>query len=348
MIRADPTGMTAPTTRELEAAIAVARRPLRRPAMPRGGMRLRVRTSPELRRLVPIPLDVRRAAAKGRAAWHDAAARERALVSMDAILANTPRAGEVEQLARRRLIEEEVQRALFWQPWRTASLDLVSAANLRLALSGERAALVSACHLGPYFLQTSALTSLGSRPFVVAAPWFFADPTPDYWGRRLARWRQGIWARNVRMVCSVESFPVLQALLEGGETVIVYFDMPGGARTQFLGKPVMLSSSTARLAFATDALVLPLRARRAGSRVWTDVFEPLDPRDHASAYVLHRALAAVHERSILELAETLEDPNRAGAWEHGATASEWARGKPQRPRPASHQPDARRPTFSAG
>jgi hypothetical protein len=186
--------------------------------------------------------------------------------------------------------------------------------------------LLSACHLGPYFLQMSAVTSLGYSPHAVAAPWFFEDPTPDYWGRRLARWWHGIAKRDERLVYSVGSFPVLRALLAEGELVLNYFDMPGGTRTPFLGKPVMLSSGSAELAFQTEALVLPLRARRAGSRVWTDVFEPLDARDFEQVEDLHKALAAVHERSILEVPETLEDPNRAGAWENAATEHGWARG----------------------
>lgn len=347
MIGADTEDMADADARELEAAVALARRPPRRPAMPAVGLGLRLRTSPQIRALLPTALVIRRAAAKGRAAWRNASDREGALATMDAILANTPRAGEVEELARRRLVEIEVQRALYWQPWRTVSVDPASAANLRRALSCERGVLLSSCHLGPYFLQMSALSSSARRPFAVSAPWFFEDPTPDYWGRRLARWRRGICARDERLVCSAGSFPVVKAMLEDGEIVLSYLDMPGGTTTEFLGKPVMLSSGTAQLAFQTKALVVPLRARRAGSRVWTDVFEPLDPRDFGSVDELHRAVAAVHERSILELPETLEDPGRAGAWENGATASGWAPGEPDRPRPPAHMPAAERPALSA-
>jgi hypothetical protein len=46
---------------------------------------------------------------------------------------------------------------------------------------------------------------------------------------------------------------------------------------------------------------------------------------------LHEEIAAIHERWILEAPEALEDPRRAGAWEEGATATEWVR--PGRPGP---------------
>ncbi|MGA2454093.1 MAG: hypothetical protein ABSG93_11290 [Solirubrobacteraceae bacterium] len=317
--------MTAVQTGDLSAAIEAARQTLERPAMPRVDLGLALRTSTALRQLVPTRLAVRAAEAKGRARWENPDERSLALLTMDAIVGGTARAGELDELARRRLIEEEAQRALFWQPWRTVSLDAVSSENLHGALSCERRLLISACHLGPYFLNMSALTSLGHDTIAVVAPWFFQAPTPDYWGRRIARWRRGIRKRGERLVCSNGSFPVVQALLEQGERVLIYFDMPGSSRTQFLGKPVMLSSGSSQLAFMTEALILPLCARRVGSRVWTDVLEPLDPRGFASPEELHAALAAVHERVILERAETLEDPNRPGAWENGASANAWAR-----------------------
>lgn len=324
---------------DLSAAIEAARQPLKVPRMPPADLRVRLRTSTQLRRLVPDGVVVRRALAKGEAEWENPAQRQYALACMSAILGGTERAGEIEACARRRLIEEEVQRALYWQPWRTSKVSATSAANLELALSGNRRVLISACHLGPYFLQMSAVTTLGHSPFAVAAPWFFQDPTPGYWGRRLARWWSGIAKRRERLVYSVGAFPVLSALLEQDEKVLIYFDMPGGTRTDFLGKPVMLSSGSAKLAWGAQALVLPLRARRAGDRVWTDVFTPLDARDYADADELHRALAAVHERSILELPETMEDPNRAGAWENGATAREWVRRGPDEQTPSAAGPD---------
>jgi lauroyl/myristoyl acyltransferase len=320
--------VTAAETRDLSAAIEAAGRPLEPPAMPPADLRVRLGTSSALRHVLPTRLAVRRAMAKGAGRWENPGERRRALVAMNAIVGGTARAGEVEELARRRLIEEEAQRALFWAPWRTVSVDAVSSANLHRALSANRRLLVSACHLGPYFLTMSAFTSLGHSTIAVSAPWFFREPLPDYWGRRLARWRRGIYERHERLASSAGGFPVIKALLEQGEVVLNYFDMPGSSRTRFLGKPVMLTGGSAQLAFQTDALILPLRARRAGARVWADVWEPLDSRGFAGAEGLHEALAEVHERSILELPETLEDPNRAGAWEHGATVSEWARPQP--------------------
>ncbi len=315
---------------DLAEAVALARRPAVAPAMPRAALPVVLKTSPLLRRALPTPLAVRLAERAGASIWEqDRKAREDGMAMARAILGGTAREGEERELARRHLIEDRVQKALFWQPWPMNEITDASAANLSEAMECGRPLIVSACHVGPFFRQISVVAgravAQGRAVHTVSAPWYFEPPTPDAWGRRLALWWQRMAARGERAVLSVGSFPVLVELLRGNQIVMIFFDMPGGTRTTFLGKPVMLSSGTARLAFESEALIVPLRARRDGSRVWTDVFAPLDPHRFAGPTELHEALAAVHERSILELPWTLEDPNRAGAWEGGADAREWAR-----------------------
>jgi lauroyl/myristoyl acyltransferase len=337
---------------ELERVLASARRPVQSPRMPAAPPRVRLKTSPLLRRLLPSALVARRAAARGRAAWErDPAAREQTLEAMRAILGGTTRAGEVERLARAHLVESKVNEALFWQPWQQPVLDTRSQANLHAALSSGRGVLISSCHTGPIFLTTSAISGAGRTPYTVAAPWFFQEPSADKWGRRIAHWRRQVHRLDHRAVCSVGSFPVLEALLRDGEVIQLYFDMPGSMQTHFLGKPVMLATGSARLANAADALVLPTRTRRSGHRAHVDVEEPLDSRDFADAQELHRALALVHERLIIELPHILEDPRRAGAWEQGATARAWTtmlRSAPARQTPAKTPHDDSRLPGSRG
>ena len=125
-------------------------------------------------------------------------------------------------------------------------------------------------------------------------------------------------------------------LLEQGQAVQVYFDMPGSRPTAFLGKPVMLARGSARLAKRAEALVMPIHTRREGHRAVTSIGAALDAREYASPDALHDALAVLHERAILQTPEQLEDPNRAGAWEGGATAVAWMR-------PGDRQPTAEEP-----
>jgi hypothetical protein len=317
--------MSAIAEQDLAAAIAEARVVRPNPRLPPAGLGVRLRTSTLLRHAVPRRLAITRAVAKGERHSQNPHQRARAIASMEAILTGTPREGEIQELARAKLIEEETSRALFWQPWRTSKIDERSLRALERAFSSGRPIVVSACHVGPFFLMVSPLAARGISTIAVSGTFFFAEPQPGYWGRRLARWRKGCHARGERLVPAPGCFPVIKALAEQHEPVLIYFDMPGSIRTDFLGKPVMLASGTAQLAHQTDALVLPLRARRDGARIWTDVWDALDACDYVSPEELHRALAAIHERSILEIPEQWEDPRREGAWEDAATPTGWAR-----------------------
>ncbi len=317
-----------PTTAAIDeaAAFELARqRPRRPPRLPAADLRTRVRTSPALRLAVPRRAALARSAQIAEQRWRSRRDRSEALAGTEAIVAGTYRETELAELAHRRLHEEEAWEALFWGPWRTAGLETGSAEAIGLARSSGRPVLISICHLGPYFLALSPLRSLGVSPIAVFGTWLFERPTAGLWGRRIARWKQGLHRQRVRTMPAPGSFAVICGLLEAGEVVASWFDMPGGTRTQFLGKPVELASGTSRLAHATGALVLPLRAKREGTRVLTEAWQPLDPRDHGGPEELHRAIAAVHERSILEMPEAMEDPLRPGAWEDGAAPTEWVR-----------------------
>jgi lauroyl/myristoyl acyltransferase len=305
---------------ELTNALAIAGRPSSAPRMPPASPRVRLKTSPWLRRLLPTRLVVDRAIRRGQALWEQSPkARSGAEAAVDVIVAGTPRARERTELARAHLLESEADRALFWQPWPTARIDDEANARVRDVVGARRGVLLSACHFGPYYRTMSVFAARGRRPYAVAGPWFFEKPTPDYWGRRLARWRRGSCAR---LILSRGSFSIVRALLERSELVLVYFDMPGPHETRFLGKPAMLADGSARLALEADALILPLRARRVGHRAWVDVAEPLDPRDFEGVDELHDALAALHESWILELPAAMADPRSFG-WAHGATPQAW-------------------------
>jgi lauroyl/myristoyl acyltransferase len=298
----------------------------RRERRPAASPIVRLRTLPDLRRPIPTRLAVARAEHRGRVAWEiSAGERGRAIAAMKAVVAGTKHAGRVQELARAHVIENHVREAFFWRPWGRPTVDRESHAHLQAALASGRGVLLSRCHLGPFFLGAGALGKLEAAPYTTAGPWLFEPLATGPWARRVDRWRRGAEGMGERLLNTKGSYELLATLLERRELVQVYFDMPGSKRTQFLGKPVMLAGGSARLAEQTDALVLPMHLYRSGHRVSARIQPALDPREHRSHEELQDALAQVHERSILLAPATLEDPNRAGAWEHGAGALEWAR-----------------------
>jgi lauroyl/myristoyl acyltransferase len=293
--------------------------------MPPASLSTRVKTSPWLRRLLPTPLIFKMAARRGRARWEQSPEdRENAVAAMETIVAGTPRAHELTELARAHLMEAVVDQTLFWQPWRKLSLDAQSMARLHDTLGQGRGVLLSLSHFGQYHrATTSGFWSVKRLPYVVVGRSFLQEPTAGYAGRYLARWRKQLPSP---VVPSDGSFPVLQALLDRGEIVVLYFDRPGPHETRFLGKTATLADGTARLALQTNALVLPIRARRVDHRGRLDVGEALDPQDFADVDELHDRLAALHEAWILEYPESMRDPRSYG-WGEWATPDSWIRPK---------------------
>ena len=103
----DSTSEHSPDARETPRLPRTRPRP---PRMPSVGLRLRLRTSPSLRRGLPRTLVERRALRRGAEIWEqNADEREHAIASMEAIVGATSRAGEVDRLAREALIERKVE-----------------------------------------------------------------------------------------------------------------------------------------------------------------------------------------------------------------------------------------------
>ncbi len=273
---------------------------------------------------MPAVAVLRRAEIKGARTWRRSpAARQRARASMQAIVGQTARAGECEPLARLHLIEEGVREALLRRRWQLPSADRRSLERLRRAVASRRGVLLSTAHLGPYQLMPGLGYMVGSPLTVVADPWLFEEPSRDEWGRRLAHWRTQLATFSASAIPARGSFEAVVELLTKGRVVHIHFDMPGRHETRFLGKPVMLADGSARVAKVSGALVLAVRPRRIGHRVWMDVDEAIDPEEFADAALLHTELALRHEAWILEQPYALEDPRRPGAWEEQATATGW-------------------------
>ena len=308
---------------DLERTLAEVRRPREHARLPSAPLRIRLGTSPAIRRLVPRSVDARRAGKRGERTWERSAeARRHALVVMSAMLSGTEREGEIEALARLWIIETEVLRSLMWHPWKPVRIREDSLARLRGAVAERRGVLLTGCHQGAYYRTSSAGAQIGQPVFSTIGGWMLEPLEPGYWGRYVA-WRlDAIRSNGARAVPAAGSFRILSALLQQGEVVLVQFDNPGRQETRFLGKPVMLRTGTAKLAQHSGAIVVPVLTRREGHHTFLDVGEPLDPTDFDDPLEMHRAIALVHERWILEYPEGLEDPLRDGGWP-GATPERW-------------------------
>ena len=235
----------------METILAMPAQPLRGAPMPPAAIKVRLKTSPLLRRLLPTPLVLARTARRAQRAWEQSPqTRAEAAAAMEIIVAGTARAGDVELLGRAHVIAAALAEAHTWQPWPIPHIDPVEAERVCELFSSDRGVLLSSCHLDRFFLSVPGIASLGVVPFTVAGPWFFQEPSHDRWGRRLAVWQKRC---RSRMILSQGSFPTLRALLARGDAVFLFFDMPGprarrassaSRRCSPTGPPALPSSPT--------------------------------------------------------------------------------------------------------
>lgn len=278
-----------------------------------------------LRRVTPSGLAVRWAARPRRFAEDEL--RE-ARLAMEAIVAHTPRAGEVEELAMAWLREQAVLEELLWRPWLLPKRRWTGTEHRDEALADGRGVIFSYLHRGPFHSVDGILGEETWRVVGITGDWMHDAPQDGLWARRVAIIRRSIIRSGAGMVRASESMPVVLRLLEKGTPVVMAFDMPGKHRMTWLGKPVEISNASARLAWRTGATIVPYWTEHEGASHTGRFGAPLRPEDFSSADELQAALGAAHEPAVLAAPEMMEDVRRPGAWEDGAGPDGWFR--PQR------------------
>lgn len=257
------------------------------------------------RRLVPAPVAVAAAVARGRRAWRDPEQREVARAGIDAVVGPVV---ERDALARQQLIEHAVREELIWRPWQLAGAPLKGRERLERALAAGNGVIASFVHSGPFPGLATSLTQVTDRPHTVVGGWMSVPGRDEAFERRRLRWLANFEESGVAIIHAPGSFRALEQLLRAGELVVTAFDAPGPHATAFLGRSIALASGTARLAVETGALVVPVWRARDRWRPYTVAGPLLDPRDYAGWPQLHDALAAVHTDWIRSRPAALENP----------------------------------------
>ncbi len=263
------------------------------------------------RRRIPSPVAVAIAVARGRRAWRDPQARAGARAAIDAIVGEVP---ERDALARRHLVETAVREELIWRPWQLSGARLEGRAHLEDALATGRGVIASFVHSGPFPGLAGALAAVTERPHALAGGWLFDRSDDEAEERRRLRWRANLDEAGVSLIEAWGSYAAVAGLLRAGELVALGFDVPGTTETDFIGRRIALVSGTARLAFETGALVVPVWRARDRWRPLTIAAPAVDPAAHATWQELHAALATIHSRWILARPAALENPCRPGWW----------------------------------
>lgn len=285
---------------DLERTLAAIERPNSH-RMRVGGVSLlgRAKAAPAVRRLTPRGAAVRRAEDRGRRRWEESpGTRKKAsrwMEDMRGLPAGDP---EAQRLGRAAVLDAEVRLTMQSRHWEAGHGPVHGLERMKRARARGRGVLVAGLHVGV----------LLNAPVQIAAQY-----EPYYLVRALRRGeRQGASALvikqrmvamervGLRWVERKNSYPVVRALLERGEMCGLMFDSSGNVETELMGRRTWLAGGLAALACETGAPIVLGYTLREGDGHACYVEEPIDAADFAGPEEVHRHLAGVCSRVLLD------------------------------------------------
>ena len=105
------------------------------------------------------------------------------------------------------------------------------------------------------------------------------------------------------------------AMMQPDKVVVIATDVPGRTPMTFLGREVIGSFGSARIAAMTSSPVIVVTSRRdAAGSLYLQVEEPLDPLDFAGPRELLDEILRIHGEAVLAWPEALDVPT--ARWNH--------------------------------
>jgi lauroyl/myristoyl acyltransferase len=265
--------------------------------------------TPAIHRLVPNDLALGLAAAAGSLLARHPELRRRAVVRSKVILAGTPLSGQEEVVAQRQIVEATLRAAVWMRPWYSRSRPIDGLDHLEAARRKGSGVLLVGAHIGMLSTTVHSLAGRGVRMALVAGRWILAHED-----ERSVQAEPTV-VENVEWIYRGGAFEQMRAILDGGGVCAMSFDVPGGAKTTFLGKPSNVARGPANLAMLTGAPIVTAWADRRGLRPFVKLNPPIDPAGFASAEDLTQHLADVFSHELLRRPEALNaDPTLAAVW----------------------------------
>ena len=257
------------------------------------------------RRLIPmaaVPALVHR---KAERLWNDAAFRQNCIDQMTFLLDASPRADEIPDLARGYAEEMVLRNHLRWHPRAITKMEVRGGEWLTTERDPSRPMMVSFMHHARYDAIWGSLhRALGVWHTGIMTPeWLEPDAPIEF------RQHAKVCALGATLVPS-NGGPkaMIDQFLQPGSRFVVAPDIPGKNKVTFLGKEVLGSAGSARMARMTDAALVVVTSHRDGDDVYVQVHEPLQPSEFADADALNQAALDIHAVAVLDWPEALEAP----------------------------------------
>jgi len=256
----------------------------------------------QLRRLIPLPLVpviVRRRVDK---MWRNPAFRASKEDQMRLLLGSTERASEVPELARG-LAEQMVLRThMRWHP-KAITRQRVQGMEWLTQRDMSRGMIISFTHHHRYEGMWASLLKDGVRCKITVSP-EIVKPSAGIEFRQHIR----VGERGGDIVPIDGGLKALVELLQPGVVVGIAPDFPGTTPVTFLGRRVLGSTGTARLAMMTNSPVALLTHWRDSDGPYIQIGEPIEPGDYTEAIDLTQEILRRHGEAILAWPEALDAP----------------------------------------
>jgi lauroyl/myristoyl acyltransferase len=265
----------------------------------------------QVRRLLParyVPVVVRRRLDK---LWTNADFRRVQEDQMRFLLEHTPRADEIPQLARAYAEQMMVRSFLRWHPRYITRQRVHGIERLTTERDPARSIILSFTHHHRYDGMFGSVARLGAPSQILITP-------------EIARPEAGIaFAQHLRVagrggpiIEAVGGTSTIAELLRPGALVALAPDFPGHTPVTFLGRRVLGSFGTARLASMTNSQVVLVTHRRDEAGPYVQIEAPLEPSHYDDPGELLGEILRRHGEAILDWPEALESPRaRFGALE---------------------------------
>ncbi|MBF4162534.1 LpxL/LpxP family acyltransferase [Nocardioides acrostichi] len=211
----------------------------------------------------------------------------------------------VEEAARAYVVRDVMRSEMRYHPRLICRQEVQNLASLTAARATGRGVVVSFLHHGHYEGASAALAAADRPLGIVVSPDMLGPAAPTF------------LKQHVRAGTSTGNQPIdaglggkhLGGLLARGECLAIATDVPGSSVIEFLGEKRLGSSGAARLAAATNSLVVTMHAHcESDGRLWLSLGDAVEPRDFEDAEDLLRHLVQTQEEHVLAWPEGYHQP----------------------------------------
>lgn len=260
----------------------------------------------EIRRFIPLNLQLAMARRRVDSLWADAGYRELMEANMRFLVEHTERAAEIPELAKAYAIFDVQRNYRRWRPKHLITQPVHGIEWLTTRRDPDRGVVLSFMHHGQYDGLMGSIARHGVAMHGVAHPGAFDPDAP-------AAIRQHFKVCSMVPGCTLvnagDGAGKLVEHLEQKAVLALASDVAGRTHVTFLGREMLGSFGAARVAVQTNAPVVHLTSHpdgRGGS--FFRLHEPLEPGDFAGPEELLTEILLRHEPAVLAWPEAYDSP----------------------------------------